>query len=186
MPSFPRLALRGTTVALRAWRRVDIPVLVESFSDPDVISTAPGLPQPFTESDAEDWLARQEKEWHHGERVAFAVTALDDDAALGSVTISRLDWRHGHATIGYFTRAEARGQGVASAAVRLVSRWCFDTLHLARLELTTAPDNVASQRLAERCGFVREGLLRSHVQLPNGRRDSLLYSLLPTDLAPTR
>jgi RimJ/RimL family protein N-acetyltransferase len=51
-----------------------------------------------------------------------------------------------------------------------------------RLELTTAPDNVASQRVAERVGFTREGLLRGLVAANDGRRDNVLFALLPADL----
>jgi RimJ/RimL family protein N-acetyltransferase len=50
------------------------------------------------------------------------------------------------------------------------------------LELTTHPGNIASQRVAEKAGFVREGVLRSHIRFREGRRDSVLVSLLPGDL----
>ena len=48
--------------------------------------------------------------------------------------------------------------------------------------LTTHPENVASQRVAEKAGFVREGVLRSHMAYRECRRDSVLFSLLPSDL----
>ncbi len=67
-------------------------------------------------------------------------------------------------------------------AVRLLARWAFAELGLARLELTCGPDNEASQHVAERCGFSREGLLRSHVPFKGARRDSVIYSLLPGEL----
>ena len=51
----------------------------------------------------------------------------------------------------------------------------FDTL-------TCSPGNEASQRVAERCGLSREGLLRSHVPFKGARRDSVIYSLLPGEL----
>jgi GNAT superfamily N-acetyltransferase len=76
----------------------------------------------------------------------------------------------------------ARGRGVATHAVRLIGRWAFEDLELARLELTCAPDNHASQQVAARCGFTREGLLRSHVPFNGGRRDSVMFSLLPGEM----
>jgi RimJ/RimL family protein N-acetyltransferase len=66
--------------------------------------------------------------------------------------------------------------------VRLLSRWALTELGVERLYLTTAPGNVASQRVAERAGFIREGLLRAYLPTPAGRRDSVMYSLLPADL----
>ena len=86
--------------------------------------------------------------------------------------------------MGYWLAPQARGRGYATAAVRLVARWGFDRLGLARLELFTDVDNVASQNVATRCGFRREGLLRSHllVRSRGERRDSLVYGLLAEDL----
>jgi RimJ/RimL family protein N-acetyltransferase len=65
----------------------------------------------------------------------------------------------------------------------MLSRWGLDELALQRLELITDPDNVASQRCAEKVGFQQEGLLRAHLRHPDGRiRDSVMFSLLPGEL----
>ena len=71
---------------------------------------------------------------------------------------------------------------MATAALELVSRWAIDDLRVERLALTAAPDNAASQRVAEKAGFRREGLLRSHLPFRDGRRDSVLFSPLTSDL----
>ncbi len=56
---------------------------------------------------------------------------------------------------------------------------------LARLELRTDPENVASQRVAERAGFTREGVLRAYNARTDGTRaDAVVYSLLPQDIRP--
>ena len=59
--------------------------------------------------------------------------------------------------------------------------WVFGTLGIERLNLLTMPGNAPSQRVAERAGFSREGLLRAWVPTADGRRDSVMYSLLPGD-----
>ena len=92
----------------------------------------------------------------------------------------RLD--QGCASVGYWLAPEARGRGVATHAVRLLARWAFAELGLARLELTCGPDNEASQRVAERCGFVRGSLLRSRITFKGARRDTVIYSLLRGEL----
>jgi RimJ/RimL family protein N-acetyltransferase len=71
---------------------------------------------------------------------------------------------------------------VVTHAVRLLAQWAFTGLGLARLELTCSTDNEASQRVARRCGFAREGVLRSHVPGQGGRRDTVVYGLLPGEL----
>ena len=65
----------------------------------------------------------------------------------------------GEAEVGYWLLAPARGRGVARRAVRLLCAWAFDVCGLDRLRLTTMPGNVASERVAELCGFRRDGSL---------------------------
>jgi RimJ/RimL family protein N-acetyltransferase len=69
-------------------------------------------------------------------------------------------------------------------AVRLLVRWAFDELQMLRIELRADPQNLESQRVAERCGFSREGHLRSRVVVLHSgeRRDSFIYGLLPGEL----
>ena len=91
------------------------------------------------------------------------------------------DSRTGH--IGYWCAPETRGRGVTTRALRLLCKHALEDLGLQRLELITDPDNGASQRVAEKVGFQREGVLRSHLLHPDGRRrDSVMFSLLPGEL----
>ncbi len=82
----------------------------------------------------------------------------------------------------YWVFPQFRGRGFASSAVRLVCGWAFEQLRIARIELYIEPDNVESRKVARRAGFSEEGVLREHEQTPGGRRDMVLYSLLPADL----
>jgi RimJ/RimL family protein N-acetyltransferase len=65
--------------------------------------------------------------------------------------------------------------------VRLLAGWAFRELRIDRLQLTTHPDNTASQRVAERAGFTREGVLRAYHPTSDGPRDAVMFSLLPGD-----
>ena len=65
-------------------------------------------------------------------------------------------------TIGYWVTASSRGRGICTRALRLLARHGLEELELQRLELITDPDNIASQRVAEKVGFRREGVLRAH------------------------
>ena len=67
--------------------------------------------------------------------------------------------------------------------MRLLTRHALDDLKVQRVDLVTDPDNHASQRVAEKVGFRREGVLRAHLRHPDGRiRDSVMFSLLPGEL----
>jgi RimJ/RimL family protein N-acetyltransferase len=107
---------------------------------------------------------------------SFAVTC--DGVLVGAIGMSVNANATGH--VGYWCAREARGRGYATRALRLVCRFGFEDLRLGRMELITDPDNHASQRVATKAGFQREGVLRSHLLHRDGRRrDSIMFSLLP-------
>jgi [ribosomal protein S5]-alanine N-acetyltransferase len=78
--------------------------------------------------------------------------------------------------------AAARGRGLATTALRLVSRWAVRELGIARVHLTAHVDNPASQRVAERAGFRREGVLRAWEEIRGERVDLVMFSLVGSDL----
>ncbi len=88
------------------------------------------------------------------------------------------------AEIGVLTAAWERGQGVTTAAVRLVAAWAFNELGVQRLEWQAVAGNEASRRVAARLGFVIEGVCRRRiVDVVRGTRsDGWLGSLLPGEL----
>src|ERR1700736_3649835 len=81
----------------------------------------------------------------------FAITRMDSAAFLGRVGLDRIS-ASGTANVGYWVRTGQTGQGIATAAVRLVARFGFDDLGLLRLELLIAVENPASRRVAEKGG----------------------------------
>lgn len=96
----------------------------------------------------------------------------------GSVRVKNIDTGNRKAEIGYFVGSEYAGRGIVSAAVRSVLAYCFETLHLNRMELRCAATNHASIRVAERLGFTREGMLRQDECLHGVFVDHLVYGLL--------
>jgi RimJ/RimL family protein N-acetyltransferase len=138
---------------------------------------------PLTSEEARSYLAQRERARQQGHEIDLAVTEADaSEVMLGGVSLNGVDLARGSAAIGCWLSPEARGRGMASRAVRLLSGWAFADLQLARIELTCGSDNEASQRVAERCGFTREGLLRSHIAFKGGRRDTVVFGLLPGEL----
>ena len=85
----------------------------------------------------------------------------------------------GEAELGYVVAQAARGRGLATRALRLLTDWSFARLRLERLELMISPANTGSERVAERAGYRFEGVLRSkHIR--DGRRgDFGVWSKLP-------
>lgn len=181
--SFPNPPLADQVVMLRAWKPEDVPAMVMGFADPTVQRFSWTKATPYTEEEAISFFIRQEEARQRGEELCFAfVEPATPSAVLGGGSLYDIDVEQGRAAVGYWLSPVSRGHGVATHATRLMARWAFEGLGVARLELTCGPDNVQSQAVAERCGFVREGVLRSHMPFKGGRRDTVMFSLLPGEL----
>ena len=133
----------------------------------------------YTFEEARGWVERQVENFEVGEELHFAV--VDGDAYLGGCGLSRIDPLHRIANLGYWVRTAAVGRGVATSAVRALVRYAFAETALERLEVLCALDNVASQRVAERAGAVREGVLRKRLYLHGEAQDAVVYSLVRPD-----
>lgn len=127
-------------------------------SDP-VTQTWLPLPNPYTVEDARTWcLDRAPAVRSSGRGLVRAIEA--DGCLVGSIDLKRTDWVSRVTEIGYWVSPTARGRGVMTEATQILARWVLDDMGFARVELRIAPENVASLRVAEKAGFVREGVAR--------------------------
>jgi RimJ/RimL family protein N-acetyltransferase len=149
------------------------------IADPDVVRNT-RVPTNVEAGFGATWLDRYVQGWRDGSRAGFAVLS-EADEFLGFVGIVDLDLDRQQGEIGYVVTREARGRGVAGRALRLVTDWALGDLGLERVELHIDPGNEPSIRVAERIGYVREGVLRSVHFKDDRRQDIAMYSLLRSD-----
>jgi RimJ/RimL family protein N-acetyltransferase len=148
------------------------------LQDPDVVG-AFGRPA----MSGEQLLELNRSRWDRGEAATFAICDASG-SCVGHIFVNMSGVRRG--SVGYWMLPEARGKGLASHALRLVSRWALRDLDLRRLALLTEPSNRQSRRVAEANGFLEEGVLRSYAEIDGRRFDYVSYSLLPSDLEQDR
>lgn len=99
---------------------------------------------------------------------------------LGATGLHRPVWSTPRVEVGYWCRTSRHREGFMTEAVEAVSRYAFAHLHAARIELITDEENVASRKVAERCGFVLEGVLRHERRAPDGSlRNTCMYARFP-------
>jgi RimJ/RimL family protein N-acetyltransferase len=180
----PDPPLSDGVVTLRAWRDEDAAAVAAACSEEQIASWLDMVPQPYTVQDARAYIAAARAAWTDGTGAMFAVADARSDAVLGSIGVRLAVPEDQTAEVGYWMSAEARGRGATTRALVLVSRWALNDGWVQRLQLRADVQNVASQRVAEKAGFVREGVLRSAHFSPrqNRRLDWVMYSLLPADL----
>jgi RimJ/RimL family protein N-acetyltransferase len=147
--------------------------------DPDVVRFT-RVPACADETFVRGWIRRYGGGWQDGSRAGFAIRGRDD-GFLGFAGLVDLDLEHREGELGYMVAPSARGRGIAPRAVELLTRWGFDELGLIRLELRIDVQNPASERVAERTGYLRDGVLRN-VHFKEGLRCDLgVWSRLRQD-----
>jgi RimJ/RimL family protein N-acetyltransferase len=176
----PDPPLADGDVRLRPWERKDVPAITAACQDPEIPRWTV-VPYHYTERHARDFVSATGEDLAAGRELALAIVDAED-SVLGALGMSNFDWRDLKAEIGYWMAPEARRRGVGARATRLLAVWAVTALGLERLELLANPRNEGSQRLAERAGFTREGVLRRYRRRHGVREDLVMYSLLAEDV----
>ena len=177
LPS-PRLA--GAGFVLRPFAAGDYDAAHAAREEEDAARWVNGLPQPDGEA-----MSRVDEELRrNGKLLHLAIEAEDGSAYLGEIVLflrAAEAAESGIGEIAYVVAPAARGRGIATSVVRLLSEWAFVELGLERLQLSIHPANVASRRVAEKAGYQYEGTLRATKVIRGSRVDSMMFSLLPGD-----
>jgi RimJ/RimL family protein N-acetyltransferase len=169
------------SLRLRLRTDADTPAVIEACRDPEVIRWT-RVPGGYDERAAEEWVSESNRQRERGEGLHLVIADASSEAFLGSIGIHDINRGEGRCNIGYFLAPWARGRGVMTGAVRLLSGWIFETLAVDRIEITIEPANAASRAVAERSGYQLEGVLRSHTVINGSRRDMAMYALLRGEL----
>jgi RimJ/RimL family protein N-acetyltransferase len=158
----PDPPLTDGVVTLRPWNEDDVDALIDGI-------------------DGDLEIAAVRSMWREGLASPFAI--IVDGEAVGGCGINWLERDQGVGDIGYWIRRDARGRGYVTRAVQLAARWAFEC-GCERLQLRADSENETSLRVAERAGFLREGVQRSARYNPRlGRRmNFVVFSLLPGEL----
>ena len=132
----------------------------------------------YSKAAAEEWATRQARLAAAGSReLAFAIVG-PDGRFLGGCGVNQINEVHRFGNLGYWVRTSATGHGVASEAVRQTAEHVFRHTDLVRLEIVCAVDNLRSPRVAARAGALREGVLRSRLELHGRWVDAVMFSLV--------
>ena len=123
-----------------------------------------------------------ERAIRQGEAYPLFMFRQKDGQVVGGITLSNIRRQPAQAgTLGYWVGEAYAMQGYMSEALEAVREHAFSTLELSRLEAACLPDNVASRRLLERCGFKYEGVAQAYLQIDGRWRNHVLYAALRVD-----
>jgi [ribosomal protein S5]-alanine N-acetyltransferase len=179
---FPELTVLTPRLMVRPVAAEDAPAVLGVFDDRQTRRWM-SLPSPYTTSDARmwcTWSAAQRRTTGDGDH--YAIVRREDDKLVGLLWTKRTDWGSMTTEISYVVAPDARGFGFTAEAVDALAVDLILEHRFQRIELRVAQGNVASRRVAEKAGFVHEGLLRNAGVDDSGRVDLVVWSLVPADL----
>jgi RimJ/RimL family protein N-acetyltransferase len=136
------------------------------------------IPDPVPDGFGARWVERYTRGRDERTNEGFAIVDSASADFLGFMALVNLKLDEQEAEAGYIVASHARGRGVATRALRLLTAWAFDELPLERVELLIDVANSPSEIVAERCGYTREGVLRWTYLKPGLRSDTIVYSKL--------
>ena len=172
----PPEGLRAGEVILRFPSLDDVDAILPAFTDPELreAGNLPAFDREGLTASLQDLAMLAER----GRLLALAAVDAGSGEVLGGGTLHHLDSERRIVEIGYFVLPHARRRGIATTVARLLAEHAF-SLGIERVAAYVNVGNIASERVVERAGFTREGVVRS-MPKPDGRRiDKTLFSLLP-------
>lgn len=178
--------LHDGDLRLRAPRERDVEAVRRICQDPE-IQRWTRVPSPYRTEHAAQFVALSADALTRGDGVHLVTVDAGDDRVLGAVGLS-IDRAELSGELGYWVAADQRGRGVATRGSRLLCRLAFEQLGLGYVGLMAAAGNAASNAVARRLGFTREGTRRrAMVEGASGdpsapRCDGAVHGLLPGEL----
>lgn len=174
--SAPAAGIRAGGLRLRTPELEDVDGLLPAFGDPE-LRDAGNLPA----FDRDQLLANLDELPRLAERgrlLALAAVEVATGDVIGAGVLHHLDTERRIVEIGYFVLPGSRGRGFATTIARALADHAF-SLGVERVAAYVNVGNTPSERVLERSGFMREGVVRS-MPRPDGKRvDKTLFSLLP-------
>lgn len=175
---------KNTKFGIRRYHAEDIPLVYKAVRE-SITELLPFLPwchPDYSIDDCSSWILSRDETWRNETEYSFAIYDLQTGAFVGGIGLSQINRTHQMANLGYWVRSISAGQGAATTATRLAAQFGFGELGLNRIEIVAVVENTASQRVAEKAGAKREGILRKRLMIHGKLYDAVLYSLVIEDM----
>ena len=169
--------IKGKKVLLRAIELSDADLLQQMMNDEEIESMMWGYSFPVAHHQQVKWIENLS-----AEKSVFRAMVVVEGKAIGTVILSDIDMKNGIAEIHIkLANSCERGKGYGTDAISALVAYAFNELRLNCIYCRVKEDNIASQKMFEKCGFIKEGCLRSRVYRNGKYYDFYEYSMLKSD-----
>lgn len=168
----------GQKVRLREYRSEDVKLAQNYVNDPEVKKLmSPGIPYLYTLEDEQKWFERVSGA--SKDNYDFAIETLGDNKYIGGCGINSVDWKNRVATIGIFIGDKNYwGKGYGSDAINILIKFIFEQMNMHKISLHVFSYNERAIKCYEKCGFVKEGIMREEIFFDGRYYDDIAMGLL--------
>ncbi len=182
---YPETALLTARTVVRRWREAEGKMLYDlvQANQSWYRDISPAVIRAVESPEKAEWFVRKSiARWLMQEEFSFGVWTKEEAKLIGAVRLFEINWDVPVAELDFFIDFDHGKQGLMTEAAHRVARFGFRQLNLEKIQLKTSSDNYASQRLARKLGFRREGDLRSDFRTLTGElQDSMVLGLTKVD-----
>ena len=166
-------------ILLRQYRSDDVDAIYEAVmeSKAELSPWMPWCHTDYSREDAVTWVEGRPSAWERDENWSFVIVE-SNGRLLGTCGIHHIDLLNAVGELGFWVRSSATRLGIATQATQQLCEWAFAEKGLQRVEIIMSMENIASQRVAEKAGAAREGVLRQRLLLNGRRHDCALFAIL--------
>lgn len=167
----------GEKVKLRAIELSDKEVLLDIINDGETEHLLGGWSFPVSELAQEEWIRNLKPNIH-----ILRCMAIDkeENRVIGTVILSDIDYKNGTAEIHIKLSTNSQGKGYGTEMIKVILKYVFEELRLHCIYAHINEYNVASQKVFERCGFEKEGVMRDRIFKSGNYHSVFSYSILST------
>jgi ribosomal-protein-alanine N-acetyltransferase len=173
--------LQTERLTLRVHAPSDILALIPLIGAREVAATTLRIPHPYTEPDAQDFMAGTQEELLNGSGLRLGIILRESDTLCGGVGL-RIEPDHRRAELGYWIGVPHWGKGYATEAAGAMVQYGFETLQLHRIFASHFADNLASARVLRKIGMRHEGSQRGHILKWGEFVDIEMYGTVASDV----
>lgn len=165
----------GENVFLRAIEMTDKEVLLDIINDSETEYSLGGWSFPISSMTQEEWIKAQKP---NANILRCMVCDKNEDQTLGTAILSSIDYKNGTAEIHIKLLDRARGRGYGVDTINTLVKYALDELRLVCIYAHINAYNIPSQKLFEKCGFVKEGVLRKRIFKKGNHHDVISFSFI--------
>ena len=165
---------------LRPYKPEDAEELALIVNDKEIASTTLRIPFPYSQKDAEEWIASTQKKFVEDSEINWAITNRFSNKLVGTITLV-LNMEYCNAEFGYFIGKTYWGNGYCTEAAKAILKFAFEDLKLHRVHALHMKKNLAAAKVLLNIGMSYEGTRWGHIKKWGQYEDIVLYGMLKED-----